>query len=101
MAALPELDGPRLLQELGRPAGTLVSERSLEDFFALAIKGQPWHDASELAVVERYRALLHFLGTSLECARVFRVGAIEVEAFALGKTSEGQWLGVATTLIET
>jgi hypothetical protein len=101
LAVLPELDERRLLSALAKPEGLLVTQRTLEEFFARAVEDQPWHGPRERAAVERYRALLRFLATALEQARVFRVGSIEVDAYALGKTNDGRWLGVATKLIET
>ena len=99
--ALPELDEQRLLQALGKPADSPVTRLTLEAFFARAVEDQSWHGPAERVTVQRYRKLLDFLATSLEQPRAFRVGAIEVAAYALGKTSDGYWLGVATTLIET
>ena len=101
LGAIPELDERRLLLALAKPEGLPVTQRTLEEFFARAVEDQPWHGPRERSAVERYRALVRFLGTALEQARVFRVGSIEVDAYALGKTSDGRWLGVATKLIET
>jgi hypothetical protein len=78
-----------------------VTRLTLDAFFARAVEDQPWHGPAERATVQRYRQLLGFLATALEHPRVFRVGVIEVAAYALGKTADGHWLGVATTLVET
>jgi hypothetical protein len=96
-----ELDEQSLLRALGKPADSPITRLALDAFFARTVEEQPWHGATERATVRRYRALLEFLATSLERPRVFRVGAIEVAAYALGKTADNHWLGVATTLIET
>jgi hypothetical protein len=99
--ALAELDEQSLLRALGKPADLPVTRLTLEAFFARAVEDQPWHGPTERAVVRRFRELLGFLATSLEQPRVVRVGSIQISAYALGKTSDGHWLGVATTLIET
>jgi hypothetical protein len=99
--SIVELDEQSLLQVLGKPAESPITRLTLNAFFTRAVEDQPWHGPAERATVQRYRALLEFLETSLERPRVFRVGSIEVAAYALGKTADNHWLGVATTLIET
>ena len=101
LGARPELDEASLLRALGKPESAQVTRQSLERLFARAIADQPWHGAAERDTVQRYRALLAFLSEGLDEARVYRVGTIEVEAYALGRTSDSAWLGVVTTLIET
>ena len=97
----PDLDAPTLLHALGKPLTTPISEQPLGALFDRATSEQSWHGPAERATVERYRALTRFLSSELESPRVFRIGQIEVEAYALGRASDGAWLGVATTLIET
>jgi hypothetical protein len=101
LGRLPALDESALLGALGKTKDTPIMQQSLGALFDRAVVDQPWHGPAERAAVERYRALLRFLGTELDGARVFRVGRIEVEAYALGRTSDGEWLGVTTTLVET
>ena len=101
LGPLAELDEASLMRALGKPPSAPITRHSLDDLFARAVADQPWHGPAERITVERYRALLDFLNTALDVPRVFRVGRIEVEAYALGKSSDGQWLGVTTTLIET
>ncbi|HYQ04903.1 MAG TPA: nuclease A inhibitor family protein [Polyangiaceae bacterium] len=73
----------------------------LAAFFERATRSQPYHTAADRAVAERYRTLVRFLSHELANARVYRVGEIEVDVYALGQSLEGEWLGVATKLIET
>lgn len=98
---LPQLDETALRRALGKPEHTPVTRHALGDLFARTVTDQPWHGAADRLTVQRYRALLDFLSSALDAPRVYRVGTIEVDAYALGKTNDGQWLGVATTLIET
>ena len=97
----PDLDVPTLLRALGKPITTPITQQPLSALFDRTVQDQPWHGPSEHATVERYRALTSFLTSALEAVRVFRIGQIEVEVYALGRTSDGRWLGVATTLVET
>ena len=81
--------------------GAEVQRVSLPAFFARATEAQPYHTALDRLVVERYRALVEFLTQELTDARVYRVGAIDVDVFAIGQSRAGEWLGVATKVIET
>lgn len=96
-----KLDERSLLVALGKPEMSPVARLSPDEFFARAVEEQPWHGPAERSTVARYREVLRFFTTALAESRVFRVGVIEVSAYVLGKTADGQWLGVATTLIET
>ncbi len=96
-----EPDLPELLAVASARRGALIERVALADFFARATEPQSWHSPAELAVVKRYQALVEFFEQELVEARVYRVGAIEIDAYALGKTREGEWLGVATQLVET
>lgn len=94
-------DLPELLTTASARRGALIERVTLIDFFARAVEPQAWHSPEELAVVKRYQGLVAFFTGELGEARVYRVGAIEIDAYALGKTREGEWLGVATQLVET
>jgi hypothetical protein len=86
---------------LGRPSALPVEIVSVASFFASAVADQPFHSATERAVVERYRALVRFLTDELADSRAYRLGRIDVDVFVLGKTSDDEWAGVATKVIET
>lgn len=96
-----DLDEATLLATLGKPQSSAVERITVDDFFGYAAQDQPWHTAEERSVAARYRSLLEFFRTALADARVFRIGVIEVDAYALGRSSDGKWLGVATKLVET
>ena len=101
LGSLSALDESALLRALGKSEDSRITRQPLGALFDRTVIDQPWHGPAERVAVERYRALLRFLRAELDDACVFRIGQIEVEVYALGKTSEGEWLGVATTLVET
>jgi len=96
-----ETELPELLAVASSRRGALVERTALSDFFARATEPQAWHSPAELEIVRRYQELVAFFSAELGEARVYRVGAVEIDAYALGKTHEGEWLGVATQLVET
>jgi hypothetical protein len=101
VARLAESSPGAALLASGKPAASPLSEISIDQFLARAVVDQPFHGAAERAVVERYRTLREFLSHELRGTRVFRVGSIEVDIYAVGQTRDGDWLGVATQVIET
>jgi hypothetical protein len=92
---------PAVARALRRPPATPVSEQTVEEFFATAITPRPWHSPAEQESVRRFRALLHVLQTQLRQPRVFRFGALDIDAYVVGVTSAGDWAGLATHLVQT
>jgi hypothetical protein len=76
-------------------------EQTVEAFFAIAVTPQPWHGPAEEESVRRFRALVRVLQTQLRDPRVFRFGALDIDAFVLGVTSAGDWAGLRTHLVQT
>ena len=101
LGELEESELPRALPAVAARPGAEILQVPLPAFFERATDAQPYHTDADRLVVERYRALVRFFTGELLDARVYRVGAIEVDVYALGRSREGQWLGVATQVIET
>jgi histidine triad (HIT) family protein len=82
----------RLLQLAGAKAGTKVEESSLDDF----LHAVPPEDKGG------FDRLAKVLGEQLSGVKVYKVGdEAEKQAYVVGKTGEGQWAGVKTTVVET
>ena len=96
-----DLDAGALLAALGKPAASRVEQVTVDELFGYPAQEQAWHTAEERVNAGRYQALLSFLSTALQGARAFRIGSIDIDVYALGKSSDGKWLGVATKLVET
>jgi Nuclease A inhibitor-like protein len=73
---------------------------SLEHFFRNVAEPQDWHDSMQRAAVPRFAALRQRLAADLNNVLVYRVGAIRVRAFIIGKAG-ADIAGLVTTLIET
>jgi hypothetical protein len=74
---------------------------SLDHFFAPALKVEDWYGLEELATVDRYKLLLQTIESNLTEIQVFRLGAIEVDVYIVGKTPDGDVIGLKTTIVET
>jgi histidine triad (HIT) family protein len=81
-----------LLELAGAEAGTGVEESSLGEFFLAA----PPEDK------DRFDKLAAAIGEQLSGVKVYKIGdEAEKEAYIVGKTSDGRWGGLKTTVVET
>jgi hypothetical protein len=74
---------------------------SLSDFFAPALRVEAWYEAEELATVDRYKLLFQTIESSLTEIQVFRIGIVEIDVYLVGKTPDGDVVGLQTKIIET
>jgi hypothetical protein len=91
----------RVARLAGWPPGSPVVEQTVAEFFATAATPRSWQSAPERATALRFQTLAHLLERRLVAARVFRFGAIEIDAYVVGVTSRGDWAGVSTHLVHT
>jgi hypothetical protein len=78
-----------------------LEERTIADFFRVAAGEQEWKGEEELALAKRYQSLVRLLEENLKDVRVYRVGAINIGVYVVGRSDEGNWLGVSTRVVET
>jgi Nuclease A inhibitor-like protein len=78
-----------------------IESMLLADLFAPVITVEDWYEEAELAIVDRYKALLATIEANLSAVQVFRIGEIEVAIYIVGKTPTGDIIGLKTHSIET
>lgn len=87
-----KLTKKHLLELAGAEPDTGIEEMTLEDFFYAV----PPEDK------EKFNQLAAVLQEQLSGVKVFKIGdEAEKQAYILGKTSEGQWAGLKTMVVET
>ena len=74
---------------------------SVTDFFAPALIVEDWYEAEELATVDRYKLLLQTIESNLTQLKVFRLHSVEIDVYIIGKTPDGDVVGLKTTIVET
>jgi len=93
---------PEFLLELaGKSEDAPVEERSPEEFFRVATSLESWRSEESRAEAVRYIALLKALTENLEGLKVYRVGEVNVPVYIVGRSPSGNWLGLATRVVET
>ncbi len=80
---------------------TPVQTLTADDFFQRTITVQDWMSDAEKATVARFQALVLALKERCIELAVFKVGAISIDVFVIGKTLEGELLVLQTKSIET
>jgi hypothetical protein len=88
-------------RRIGAPAGAPAEERSLTRFFAPHIENTDPYDTQTQALRPRYEALRALLAGSLREVRVFRVGRVEIDCYAVGDDGAGNLVGLRTVAVET
>jgi hypothetical protein len=96
-----DLTPEKLLQQINRALATKIEIIDLEQFFAQATQKQDWHEAVEIAEVERYQSLVKILQENLQDIKVYEVGEVEIDVYILGKTNSNTIAGLATKVIAT
>ncbi|WP_375511191.1 nuclease A inhibitor family protein [uncultured Nostoc sp.] len=62
---------------------------------------QEWHNELQKKDVKRFQTLVQTLKDNLSDIRVYRVGQINIDAYIIGQTKDGDLTGVVTKLVET
>jgi hypothetical protein len=82
----------RLLELASAEDGTAVEEETLDDFFHAV----PPEDKAQ------FDKLAQVLKAQLSGIKVYKVGdEAEKQVYVVGKTSDGQWAGLKTSVVET
>lgn len=97
-----EVVSPEYLRRIaGLDSAAPVQERTVADFFRVAAGEQEWKGAAEIASAKKYQSLVRLLEENLREVKVFRVGAVNISVYVVGRSSEGNWLGISTRVVET
>jgi hypothetical protein len=94
--------GPQFLREAaGLAPDAPVRELSPDEFFGGGASPRVWRAAPESGAPEPAPGLLAALRANLRGLRVYKLGEISLPVFVVGRSPEGNWLGVSTRVVET
>lgn len=100
-SAQGELTPAKLLELTEHPFDAPVEIVSMDEFFDVATAEEAWHDEEEPETAKRFQNLVSLLKQNLSNIQVYRVGSIEIDAYIVGVTPSGNWMGLSTQLVET
>lgn len=78
-----------------------IETMSITELFAPVLTIEDWYEDTELAQVDRYKDLLQAIESNLVDPQVFRVGEVEIAIYIVGKTADGDLVGLKTHVVET
>lgn len=91
----------QLLSISGKEAESAIEEQELEYFFRNMVKIYPESTADQKQTAERFLQLQKVLKEQLAEIKVYRIGAINIDAFIVGKLKDGTYVVLKTALVET
>ena len=90
-----------LREQAGSAKDAPVKTQSVDEFFRAAVSEPDWKGEEELALAKRYQTLVRWLKENLQDPKVYRIGEIDIPVYVLGRSPEGNWIGISTRVIET
>ena len=98
---IEELSPEYLRRAAGEDTAAPVEERTVADFFRVAAGEQEWKGEADITLAKRYQSLVRQLEENLNEVKVYRVGEINIGVYMVGRSDEGNWVGVFTRVVET
>ena len=96
----PNFDATSLGHQLGVKADTF-EQRPADEFFRRIFDNFYWSTPQGSHLTQRYKRLQEVLQTHLQDLNFYRVGAVDVNLYLLGRHASGCYVGVYTHMIET
>jgi hypothetical protein len=96
-----EISPEFLRQQTGEAFDATVQTQTVEEFFRVAASEAEWRSAQERVEAKRYQALIRLMKENLSGLKVYRVGQTNIPVYIIGKSLSGNWLGLATRVVET
>ncbi|MFK0734503.1 MAG: nuclease A inhibitor family protein [Gloeotrichia echinulata HAB0833] len=90
----------KILQLTNHTQDLPIEEVELEYFFRNCAFEKEWHDEGQKEEVKKFQLLLQTLNDNLQEIKVYRVGAISIDVYIIGKTADGI-AGLSTKVVET
>jgi hypothetical protein len=95
------LENQTLLNLTQHSEDTPIATVDFEEFFQYPTQIQDWFGEEETASAQQYQQLAEILKTHLQNLKVYRVGEVTIEIYILGRTENGNIVGLVTKAVET
>ncbi len=100
----PAANGPTgeiILQQTGGKADAPIDEVEFDAFFGRLTEIKDWFGETEKTRAKKFLDLQRLLEENLRQRKVFRIGRIQLDIFAVGIDDDGRLMGVTTRAVET
>jgi hypothetical protein len=78
-----------------------VESVSVDRFFRVGMNAENRQTDESRLEAQKYRDLVQLLKDNLDKLKVYRVGKINIPVYIIGRSPSGNWLGIATRVVET
>ena len=100
-SAAEAVTGETILQQAHLSGDSPVTELSLDAFFGRLTEIRDWYGETEKLRAKKFSELQKLLGENLSDPKVFRIGRVQIDIFAVGIDKDGRLAGVTTKAVET
>lgn len=90
-----------ILKQTKKAAETPTEERDFGEFFARLTEIQDWYGEEEKETAAKFAELKKLLEKNLRDLKVFKIGSIQLEIYAVGLDEENDLMGIKTEAVET
>jgi hypothetical protein len=90
-----------ILAQTKAPADSQVEERDFAEFFARLTEIQDWFGDEEKETAQKFGQLKELLEKNLRDLKVFKIGKIQLDVYAVGLDAENNLIGIKTKAVET
>ncbi len=90
-----------ILAQTGNKPDSAVEERNFTEFFSRLTEIQDWFGDEEKTAAQKFTDLKDLLEKNLKDLKVFKVGKIQLDVYAVGLDAESNVIGIQTKAVET
>ncbi len=90
-----------ILAQTGNKPDSAVEERNFTEFFSRLTEIQDWFGDEEKTAAQKFTDLKDLLEKNLKDLKVFKVGKIQLDVYAVGLDAESNLIGIQTKAVET
>ena len=90
-----------ILKQTERPANSAIEEKDFAAFFSRLTEIQEWFGDEEKAAAQKFVRLRSVLEDNLRELKVYKIGKIELDVYAVGLDENDKLLGIRTKAVET
>jgi len=90
-----------IVSQAGLPVDEPVEEKDVRVFFSRLTKIKTWHTPADRERAKKFLELEKLLEENLRDLKVFKVGRIRIDIYAVGIDAAGNLAGIKTRAVET
>ena len=99
--AVSEVNRKTILQQTGGWTGDSVKELAFDEFFGRLTTVKDWFGETQRMRAKKFLDLQKLIEENLSNLKVFKIGHVLVQIYAVGIDRDGNLMGITTSAVET